>query len=96
MTNLETVFLNRVEVAQDQAADLEDQIPAELEDQVTVVNQIPADLEDQIPAELEDQVTVVNQIPADLEDQATTQKINQIIKKQAQSQKLAGKRIKPF
>jgi hypothetical protein len=53
------------------------------------------DLEDQILAELEDQVTA-NRTLAELEDQATIQKINQITKKQAQSQKPAGKRIKPF
>jgi hypothetical protein len=39
---------------------------------------------------------MVNRTLADLEDQATIQKINQITKKQAQSQKPAGKRIKPF
>ena len=105
MINLETVFLNQVEVAQDQVTaenrtlaeledlsevDLEDQILAELEDLSEV------DLEDQILAELEDQVTAENRTLAELEDQATIQKINQITKKQAQSQKPAGKRIKPF
>jgi len=95
MTNLETVFLNRVEVAQDQAAeledlseaDLEDQILAELEGQVTAANQIPAeledlseaDLEDQILAELEGQVTAANQIPAELEDLSEADLEDQIL-----------------
>jgi hypothetical protein len=61
-----------------------------------VVNRTLADLEDQTLADPENQVMVVNRTLADLEDQATIQKINQITKKQAQSQKLAGKRIKPF
>ena len=88
MINLETVFLNQVEVAQDQVVVVEDQILAGPEDQVTVANRTLADPENQ--------VMVVNRTLADLEDQATIQKINQITKKHAQSQKLAGKRIKPF
>ena len=64
--------------------------------QVEVVQDQVADLEDQTLADPENQVMVVNRTLADLEDQATIQKINQITKKQAQSQKLAGKRIKPF
>jgi hypothetical protein len=96
MINLETVFLNQVEVVQDQVADLEDQTLADPENQVMVVNRTLADLEDQTLAEPENQVMMVNRTLADLEDQATIQKINQITKKQAQSQKLAGKRIKPF
>jgi hypothetical protein len=90
MINLETVFLNQVEVAQDQVVVVEDQMLAELEDLSE------ADLEEQILADPENQVMVVNRTLADLEDQATIQKINQITKKHAQSQKLAGKRIKPF
>ena len=97
MINLETVFLNQVEVAQDQAVvvedrtlaepedlsevDLEDQILAELEDQVTVANRTLAepedlsevDLEDQILAELEDQAAAAK-------DLAVMQQINRIIK----------------
>ena len=73
MINLETVFLNQVEVAQDQVAVVESQILADLENQVTVANRTLAERG----------------------DQATMQKINQITEKQAQSQKLAGKRIKP-
>ena len=76
MINLETVLPNQVEVAQDQALVVEDQILAELEDQVTAASQIlaeledlsEADLEDQILAELEDQVTAASQILAELED----------------------------
>ena len=98
MINLETVFLNQMEVAQDQVVDLEDQILAELEDQVTAANRTLAELEDLSEVDLEDQILaeLEDQILAELEDQATIQKINQITKKQAQSQKPAGKRIKPF
>ena len=96
MINLETVFLNQVEVAQDQAVVVEDQILAEPEDQVTAASQIlaeledlsEADLEDQILAELEDQVTAASQILAEPEDQAAVakdvvviQQTNHIIKK---------------
>ena len=69
MINLETVFLNQVEVAQDQAVVVEDQILAEPEDLSE------ADLEDQILAEPEDLSE------ADLEDRAAMQIINQITKK---------------
>ena len=90
MINLETVFLNQVEVAQDQVVDLEDQILADMEDlseadlenQVTAASQILADLEDLSEADLEDQIL------ADLEDQAAVakdveviQQTNHIIKK---------------
>ena len=47
MINLETVFLNQVEVAQDQVAVVESQILAEPENQVTEASQILAELEDQ-------------------------------------------------
>ena len=81
MINLETVFLNQVEVAQDQTVVVEDQILAEPEDQVTAASQILAELEDLSEAELEDLSE------ADLEDQAAAakdlavmQQINHIIK----------------
>ena len=81
MINLETVFLNQVEVAQDQVVVVEDQILAGPEDQVMAANRTLADLEDQILAELEDLSE------ADLEDQAAAakdlavkQQINHIIK----------------
>ena len=96
MINLETVFLNQVEVAQDQAAVVESQILADLENQVTVANRTlaeredlsEAEPEDQILAEPEDQVTAASQILAEHEDQAAVakdvvviQQTNHIIKK---------------
>ena len=96
MINLETVFLNQVEVAQDQAVVVEDQTLADLENQVTAANQTLAeledlsevDLEDQTLADLENQVTAANRTLAELEDQAAVakdvvviQQTNHIIKK---------------
>ena len=65
MINLETVFLNQVEVAQDQAVVVEDQAAA--------ASQILAELEDLSEAELEDQAAAAK----DLE---VMQQINHIIK----------------
>ena len=67
MVNLEIVFLNQEEEAQNQV--------------------IP---EDQKEVELEDQTL------AELEDLVVIQQINHITKTQDQSQKLVGKRVKPF
>ena len=86
MINLETVFLNQVEVVQDQAVVVEDQILAELEDQVTANRTLAepedlseADLEDQILAGPEDQVTVASQILAELEDLSEVDLEDQIL-----------------
>ena len=73
MINLETVFLNQVEVAQDQVVDLEDQILADMEDLSE------ADLENQILADLENQVTAASQILADLEDLSEADLEDQIL-----------------
>ena len=86
MVNLEIVFLNQEEEAQDQVIP-EDQKEVELADQVMVaVDQTL--VEDQVI--LEDQKEVE---PADL---VAIQQINHITKTQDQSQKLVGKRVKPF
>ena len=86
MINLETVFLNQVEVAQDQVVDLEDQVTAnrtlaELEDQVTAANRTLAELEDLSEVDLEDQILAgPEDQAAAAKDLAVKQQINHIIK----------------
>ena len=79
MINLETVFLNQVEVAQDQAAVVESQILADLENQVTVASRTLAEREDQILADLENQVTVASRTLAEREDLSEAEPEDQIL-----------------
>ena len=76
-------------------ADLESQILAEMENQVVA--------EDQMLVAQENQATAANQRLAQLEDQAAgnqnllvIQQINRLTRTKDQSQKLVGKRTKPF
>ena len=86
MVNLEIVFLNQEEEAQNQVIP-EDQKEAELADQVmAAVDQTL----------VEDQVIPEDQKEAELADLVAIQQINHITKTQDQSQKLVGKRVKPF
>ena len=73
MINLETVFLNQVEVAQDQAVVVEDQAAAASQILAELEDLSEAELEDQILAELEDQAAAAK-------DLAVMQQINRIIK----------------
>ena len=86
MVNLEIVFLNQEEEAQNQVIP-EDQTLAELADQVMAA----AD-----QTLVEDQVIPEDQKEAELADLVAIQQINHITKTQDQSQKLVGKRVKPF
>jgi hypothetical protein len=86
MVNLEIVFLNQEEEAQDQVIP-EDQKEVELADQVVVA----AD-----QTLVEDQVIPEDQKEVELADLVAIQQINHITKIQDQSQKLVGKRVKPF
>ena len=81
IVSLETVFLNQEEAAQDQATVAEDQMLVAQENQATAANQRLVRLEDQA---------------AGNQNLLVIQQINRLTRIKDQSQKLVGKRTKPF